>query len=273
MPFALTFSCQHGCHSAGEPPWNDFDTSRLHLGLLISKLAEKNSNHLAPDSSSNCLVAKAFLLQLTQDNFNWSCLVSEPVQQWKIPKMFLFASAHSLEAPREAVWLAKALESHQHSGWAVLARVAVHGARPLLPQIFWETNIVREHLQGMPLFASESALPCARKQHMKFSVCIPTEEYPQCNMLHLSTDSWHIALVILLYNIILKNKWLSLTMALPRILAALLHLLKVVCLCTKSQFVWVPASMQLIFEVVVAETLQAGVTGAQDFWILDPQRT
>lgn len=81
----------HGCHSAGEPPWNDFDISRLHLGLLISKLAQKNSYHLALDSSANCSVAKAFLLQLTQGNFNWSCLVSESVQQWKIPKMFLFA--------------------------------------------------------------------------------------------------------------------------------------------------------------------------------------
>lgn len=79
----------------------------------------------------------------------------------------------------------------------------------------------------MPLFASESALPRARKQHVRFSVCIPMEEYPKCNMLHLSTDSWHIALTILLYNIILQNKWLSLTMALPRILATLLHLLKV----------------------------------------------
>lgn len=74
------------------------------------------------------------------------------------------------------------------------------------------------------------SLPCYVQEgntRSFLSVCTPVEEYPQCNIVHLSTDSWHTALTILLYNIIPQNKWLSLTMALPRIVAALSHLLKV----------------------------------------------
>lgn len=38
MPFPLTFSHHYLCHSTGESPWNDFDTSGSCPGLLISKL-------------------------------------------------------------------------------------------------------------------------------------------------------------------------------------------------------------------------------------------
>lgn len=171
VPFALTVSHHHVCHSTGEFPWNHFDTSMSCLGLLISKLAEKKSNELALDPSANNLLAKAFLILHSQGSFKWSCLISGSVQQWKNPKGILFASAQvSWEAPREAAWLAKAAGVPLAPWPSYTGQSSCMWGQATASTPFEGLTSSWEYLDRMPLLTAESALLCTRMHCMKISL-------------------------------------------------------------------------------------------------------